>query len=460
MTQVESELASALSSKLRGAVVHAGSPEYDEARALFNAMIDRRPLLIAYPLDAADVGAAVGFAREADLEIAVRCGGHNGAGLGSVDDGLAIDLSAMRGVELDADARTARVLGGTLLGEVDAATHEHGLAAPFGIISTTGVGGLTLGGGVGHLTRTLGLSIDNLRAADVVLADGSLVTASEDENDDLFWALRGGGGNFGVVTSFTFGLSPLSTVITGPMFWPLERSAEILGWYAEFMPEQPDELNGFFAFLSVPPGDPFPAELHLQKVCAVVWCYAGDDEAKAAALLEPARKLDPILDGVGPVPLPGIQSAFDGVYPRGDQWYWRADYLRDLPDAAIVANVEHGSRMPTWKSSMHMYPVDGAAGRVPPDATAWASRDVKWAQVIIGVDPDPANAALVRDWTVEYWEAVHPYATGGAYVNFMMDEGQDRIRATYGANYERLSAIKAKYDPDNAFHVNQNIQPA
>ena len=269
---------------------------------------------------------------------------------------------------------------------------EHGLAAPFGIISTTGVGGLTLGGGVGHLTRTLGLSIDNLLEAEVVLADGSIVRAAEDENDDLFWALRGGGGNFGVVTSFTFRLSPISTVVTGPMFWPLEQSAEILGWYAEFMPEQPDELNGFFAFLSVPPGDPFPAELHLQKVCAVVWCYAGADEAEAARLLAPARSLGPILDGVGPVPLPGIQAAFDGVYPPGDQWYWRADYIRDMPAAAIEANVEFGSQMPTWKSSMHMYPIDGAAGRVPADATAWASRDVKWAQVIIGVDPDPANA--------------------------------------------------------------------
>lgn len=452
--------ARALQASLRGEVIDRGHPGYDEARSLYNAMIDRRPLVISYPVDTADVAAAVLFGRREGLEIAVRSGGHNGAGFGCVDDGLVIDLSAMRGVDVDADVRTARVLGGTLLGQVDAATHEHGLAAPFGIISTTGVGGLTLGGGVGHLTRTLGLSIDNLLEAEVVLADGSIVRAAEDENDDLFWALRGGGGNFGVVTSFTFRLSPISTVVTGPMFWPLERSAEILAWYAEFMPEQPDELNGFFAFLSVPPGDPFPAELHLQKVCAVVWCYAGSDEAEAARLLAPARSLGPILDGVGPVPLPGIQAAFDGVYPPGDQWYWRADYIRDMPDAAIEANVEFGSQMPTWKSSMHMYPVDGAAGRVPADATAWASRDVKWAQVIIGVDPDPANAALVKDWTIQYWEAVHPYATGGAYVNFMMDEGQQRVEATYGENYRRLAAIKAKYDPGNLFHVNQNIRPA
>jgi FAD/FMN-containing dehydrogenase len=459
MTQVDAALVAELSSRLRGTLVHRGSPDYDDARALFNAMIDRRPLLIAYPVDADDVAAAVVFGREAGLDIAVRCGAHNGPGLCSVDDGLVIDLSAMRGVEVDPDARTARVLGGTLLGEVDAATHEHGLAAPFGIISTTGVGGLTLGGGVGHLTRKLGLSIDNLLEADVVLADGSQVTANEDRHPDLYWALRGGGGNFGVVTAFTFRLSPISTVITGPMFWPLEQSADILGWYAEFMPKQPDELNGFFAFLSVPPGDPFPAELHLQKVCAVVWCYAGTDETEAARLLEPARKLGPILDAVGPVPFPGIQSAFDGVYPPGDQWYWRADYLRDLPAAAVEANVKHGSRMPTWKSSMHMYPIDGAAARVPSDASAWPARDAKWAQVIIGVDPDPANASAIRDWTVEYWEAVQPYSTGGAYVNFMMDEGQERVHATYGPKYERLATIKAKYDPGNVFHVNQNIRP-
>jgi hypothetical protein len=331
MAAADSELGEKLSLALRGSVVTPQSSTYDEARTLFNAMIDRRPAVIAYPVDAADVASAVTFGRDAGLDIAVRCGGHNGPGFGCVDDGLVIDLSAMRGVAVDPDARTARVLGGTLLGQVDAATHEHGLAAPFGIISTTGVGGLTLGGGVGHLTRKLGLSIDNVLSADVVLANGSQVTASEDENPDLFWALRGGGGNFGVVTAFTFRLSPIDTVIAGPMFWPLEQSAEVLSWYAEFMPQQPDDLNGFFAFLAVPPADPFPQELHLQNVCAVVWCYAGVDEEEAAKLLEPARRLGPILDGVGPVPYAALQSVFDGVYPSGDHWYWRAAYLRDIP---------------------------------------------------------------------------------------------------------------------------------
>ena len=460
MTQVDSALVADLSSRLRGTLVHRGSPDYEEARALFNAMIDRRPLLIAYPVDADDVAAAVDFGREAGLDIAVRCGAHNGPGFGCVDDGLVIDLSAMRGVEVDSDARTARVLGGTLLGEVDAATHEHGLAAPFGIISTTGVGGLTLGGGVGHLTRKLGLSIDNLIEADVVLADGSQVTANEDQHSDLYWALRGGGGNFGVVTAFTFRLSPISTVITGPMFWPLEQSEEVLSWYSDFLPQQPDELNGFFAFLGVPPADPFPQELHLQTVCAVVWCYSGADEAEAARLLEPARELRPILDGVGPAPFPVIQSAFDGVYPHGDHWYWRADYVREIPAAAVQVNVEYGRQHPTWKSTTHIYPVDGAAGRVAADATAWAYRDARWVQVIVGVDPDPEAAGVAREWATSYWEAVHPYAMGGAYVNMIMEEGEDRVRASYGDNYGRLAAIKATYDPANLFHVNQNIRPA
>src|SRR6476659_5781923 len=351
---VAGELAEALGAGFRGRLITTDDPDYENARKLFNAMIDKKPRLIAQCVDAADVIAAVSVAREAGLDVAVRCGAHNGPGLGSVDDGLVIDLSALRGVVRDTNARLAHVLGGTLLGEVDHAPQPCGLAAPFGIISTTGVGGLTLGGGVGHMTRKLGLSIDNLVEADVVLADGSFVTANEKQHPDLFWALRGGGGNFGVVTSFTFRLSPVSTVITGPMFWPIERAAEITGWYAEFIGEQPDELNGFLAYMSVPPGDPCPAELHLQKVCAVIWCYAGTDEVQASRLLAPARGLDPILDAVGPVPLPGIQSAFDGVYPAGDQWYWRADYVREVPDAAIQANVEHASAMPTWKYAMHL----------------------------------------------------------------------------------------------------------
>jgi FAD/FMN-containing dehydrogenase len=453
------ELAEMLGAGFRGRMIGSDHSEYDTARKLYNAMIDKRPRLIAQCVDAADVIAAVNVAREAGLDVAVRCGAHNGPGLGSVDDGLVIDLSALRGVIVDPAARIAQVLGGTLLGEVDHAAQAFGLAAPFGIISTTGVGGLTLGGGVGHMTRKLGLSIDNLVEADVVLADGSFVTASEEQHPDLFWALRGGGGNFGVVTRFAFRLSPLSTVVAGPTLWPLERSAEILSWYREFIPSAPEELNGFFAFLTVPPGPPFPEELHLQKMCGVVWCWAGAPEEADRALAE-ARELRPVLDGIQPMPLSVLNSAFDALYPHGDQWYWRADVVTEIPDEAVAEHVRFGEALPTWKSTMHLYPIDGAAARVGAGETAWTQRDGGWVQVMVGVDPEPENRDLVTDWCVSYWEALHPYSAGGGYVNMMMEEGDARVRTTYGANYDRLAQVKAEYDPGNLFHVNQNIKPA
>jgi FAD/FMN-containing dehydrogenase len=454
----DTELAEMLGAGFRGRMIGSDHSEYDTARKLYNAMIDKRPRLIAQCVDAADVIAAVNVAREAGLDVAVRCGAHNGPGLGSVDDGLVIDLSALRGVIVDPAARIAQVLGGTLLGEVDHAAQAFGLAAPFGIISTTGVGGLTLGGGVGHMTRKLGLSIDNLVEADVVPADGSFVTASEEQHPDLFWALRGGGGNFGVVTRFAFRLSPLSTVVAGPTLWPLERSAEILSWYREFIRSAPEELNGFFAFLTVPPGPPFPEELHLQKMCGVVWCWAGTPEEADRALAE-VRALRPVLDGIQPMPLSVLNSAFDALYPHGDQWYWRADVVTEIPDEAVAEHVRFGEALPTWKSTMHLYPIDGAAARVGAGETAWTQRDGGWVQVMVGVDPEPENRDLVTDWCVSYWEALHPYSAGGGYVNMMMEEGDDRVRTTYGANYDRLAQVKAEYDPGNLFHVNQNIKP-
>jgi FAD/FMN-containing dehydrogenase len=451
--------AESLAASLRGSVITPSDAEYEEARKLYNAMIDKRPAAIAYCVDAGDVIAAVDFARENAMDVAIRCGGHSGPGLGSVDDGLVIDLSGIRGVRVDPDTRTAVVLGGSLLGDVDHATHAFGLAAPFGIIGTTGVGGLTLGGGIGHLSRKLGLSIDNLLEADVVIADGSFVKASESENADLFWALRGGGGNFGVVTSLTFRLSPVKNVVAGPTFWNLDRSEEILAWYREFLPAQPDELNGFFAFLTVPPVDLFPEHLHLQKMCAVVWCYAGSEE-ESRELFAPVRELQPDLDGIMELPFPALQSVFDALYPPGDQWYWRADFIAEIPDDAVALHAEFAKKLPTLKSTMHLYPIDGAAGRVAPEATPWGYRDAKWGQVIVGVDPDPANADALKEWATGYWEAIHPYSMGGAYLNMIMEEGVDRIRGSYRGNYERLADIKRKYDPDNLFHVNQNIAPA
>jgi FAD/FMN-containing dehydrogenase len=453
-----------LTALIRGGVVRPGDPAYDDACTVYNAMIHKRPALIARCADAGDVINAVNFARDHGMLLAVRGGGHNGPGLGTCDDGLVIDLSPMKGIRVDPVARTARVGGGCTWGEVDHATHAFGLATPSGIISTTGVGGLTLGGGIGHLTRKCGLAIDNLLEADVVLADGRFVTASAQENADLFWAIRGGGGNFGVVTSFLFKLHPIDTVYAGPMFWPLEKSAEIMRWYREFITNAPDEINGFFAFHTVLPSAPFPEHLHNQKIAAIVWCYTGPLD-QAEAVFAPIRERfgPPVLDWVGPIPHPALQSMFDGLYPPGFQWYWKADFVNELSDEAIERHVEFGATLPTIFSTMHLYPIDGAAGRVPQDATAWNYRNAKWGQVMVGVSPDPADNERMIAWTREYWAALHPYSAGGAYVNMMMDasdEGQDRVRASYGDNYDRLAAIKAKYDPGNLFRVNQNIKPA
>jgi FAD/FMN-containing dehydrogenase len=444
-----------------GQLIGPEDATYEDARQVYNAMIDRRPALIARAAGADDVAAAIGFARAHDLPLAIRGGGHNGAGLGTCDDGVVIDLSLLRDVEVDAQARTVRVGGGCVWGDVDAATNPHGLATPSGIISTTGVGGLTLGGGLGHLTRKCGLAIDNLLAAKLVLANGDQVRASADEHPDLFWAIRGGGGNFGVVTELTFRLHEVGTVIGGPTFWPVEQGAEVLAAYRDFFPGAPRELGGFFAFTTVPPADPFPAELHMRKVCGVVWCHTGTEDAAArdmAPLLDALPA--PLMHGVQPMPHPVLQSAFDGLYPKGDQWYWRADFVNEIPDAALEIHARFGADMPTMKSTMHLYPIDGAAHDVAPSDTAWSYRDANYGAVFAGVDPDPANVAAIRDWSIGYFEALHPYSAGGAYVNMMMDEGQERVRAAYRDNYDRLAQIKATYDPDNTFRINQNIEPA
>jgi FAD binding domain/Berberine and berberine like len=446
-----------LASAVKGRVVSADASDYDESRALYNAMIDKRPAAIAYCVDEADVAAAIRYGREQGLRIAIRGGGHNGGGLGSVDDGLVIDLSQLNAIDVDAGASMARVGGGALLKNVLEATHAHGLTLPVGIIGTTGVGGLTLGGGVGHLTRGLGLTIDNLVAATVVLADGSVVQTDTEREPDLFWALRGGGGNFGVVTSFSFRCHPGSTVLAGPVMYDIGDAAEVLAWYRDFMPAAPDELGGFFLFASVPPAPPFPEELHLRKVCGIAWTQMGEEESDA---LREARSFGkPLLDGIAPLPIPAWNTAFDGLYPPGDQWYWRGEFVREISDEAIAVHAEYGPEMPTWKSTMHLYAIDGAASRVPNDETAWSYRDAKWAGVFAGVDSDPANAGALRDWSRSYSDAIKPHAMGGGYVNFQMDE-PDRVRGMYGANYDRLARIKAQYDPENVFSVNQNIAPA
>jgi hypothetical protein len=448
-------------SGLEPAIVGPADPGYDEARAVHNGMIDRRPGLIVRVTSPDDVARTIAFARSHDAPLAIRGGGHNGGGLGVVDDGVVIDLAGIANVFVDTASDTVRVGGGATWAQVDGATTEHGRATPAGIISTTGVGGLTLGGGLGHLTRRYGLTIDSLVGADVVLADGSQVYASANEHPELFWALRGGGGNFGVVTTFEFRTHPIPPAhMAGPTFWPLEQTPEVMAFFREFVPVAPRALNGFFAVMTVPPVDLFPPELHMRKVCAIVWCILGSEE-EATRLLAPVHEVGtPLLHGVGPVPHAVLQGLFDGLYPKGQQAYWRADFFNELPDELGEKHLEWGEKLPSMPSTMHLYPIDGAAHDVGPGDTAFSYRDARFAEVIFGVDPDPAKAGALRDWCVGYWDATHPYSAGGAYVNFMMEEGQERVRATYRDNYDRLARVKAQYDPDNVFRVNQNIQPA
>src|SRR6478672_7193582 len=338
---LEAKSVAELKANLRGPVIEPRDADYDDARKVYNAMIDKKPRLIARCADVADVILSVNFARKNDLLLAIRSGGHNGGGLGICDDGLVIDLGLIKYTRVDPTARKVTVGGGCTWADVDHATHAFGLATPSGIISTTGVGGLTLGGGIGHLTRKCGLTIDNLVSADLVLADGSFVTASEGRHEDLFWAIRGGGGNFGIVTSFLFKTHRIHTVYGGPMLWELEEAPEVMRWYRKFIVDAPDDINGFFAFLTVPPGPPFPEHLHNKKMCGIVWCYTGPLD-KAEEVFKPIRGfLKPALDFVGPIPHPALHSMFDPIYPPGLQWYWKADFFNELSDGAIEQHVRY-----------------------------------------------------------------------------------------------------------------------
>ncbi len=449
-----------LKAAVRGRIIEPTDKDYDDARKVYNAMIDKKPRLIVRCFDVADVIASVNFARENGRLLAIRSGGHNAGGLGIADDALVIDLAQIKYTRVDPAARSVTVGGGCTWGDVDHATHAFGMATPSGILSTTGVGGLTLGGGIGMFTRKCGLTIDNLLSADIVLANGRFVKANSDENTDLFWAIRGGGGNFGVVTSFTFKLHAIDTVYGGPMLYDFNETTDVMKWYRSFITEAPDDLSGYFALLTVPPAPPFPEHLHLKKMCGIVWaCTAGQNEAEE--MFKPIRAFKkPALDFVGPIPHPALQSMFDGLYPPGLQWYWRAHFVNELSDEAIAEHVRFGATLPSMHSTMHMYAINGAASRVGKQDTAWNYRDATWAQVMVGVDPDPANKQKLIRWTKDYHDALRPYSAAGAYVNFMMDEGEDRVKATYGDNYQRLVAIKNKYDPQNLFRVNQNVKPS
>jgi FAD/FMN-containing dehydrogenase len=452
-----------LAAAVRGDLIVPGDPDYDEARAVYNGMIDKHPAAIVRCRDTADVISCVRFARRHGAEIAVRGGGHSGAGLGVADGALVIDLSLLRSTTVDPHNHTVRADGGCTWADVDHATVEFGMATPSGFIGSTGVAGLTLGGGIGYLSRRFGLTVDNLLSADVVLADGTFVTASEHSHPDLFWALRGGGGNFGIVTSFTFrchAVGEHGTIIGGPVLYDLADTPEVMRWYRELLPSLPEELSGWIGLITIPPAPPFPEELWGRKACGIVWCYTGAHDL-ADAVIQPVRTYgSPLLVGLQPMPFDVLQSAFDGLYPAGLQWYWRTDFFNEISDTAINVHTKYGAQLPTGHSTMHMYPIDGAVRRVPADATAFAYRDGGWAGIIASVDPDPANAGLISQWARDYWQELHPTSAGGAYINFMMNEGQDRIKESYRGNYERLAQIKNRYDPDNTFHINQNILPA
>ncbi len=448
-----------LRERVRGTVVTPEDEGYDEVRKVNNAMIDKRPAAVVHCANAGDVMAAVGFARENELDLAVRGGGHSVPGFGTCDGGVVADLSRVRGDRVDPVRRTARAEGGATWGDFNAAAHAFGLATTGGIISTTGVGGLTLGGGIGHLARGLGLSCDNLVSADVVTADGRLLVVSEKEHDDLFWALRGGGGNFGAVTSFEFRLAPVGDIYGGPILYELEDAATVLRGFRELIAEAPEELGVFPAFQIAPPLPFIPENRHGDTFMLLVTCWAGPlDEGQRA--LQPFHDLAPVVaEHVGPMPYPALNSAFDALVPPGLQHYWKANFVTELSDAAIEAHLEYGPRVPAVNSTVHIYPVNGACHRVAPHETAFAYRDASFATVIAGMWPDPADNEANTAWVRDYYRATAPHSEEGGYINFMAGDDQDRIRANYRGNYDRLVEVKKAYDPENLFHLNQNITP-
>jgi FAD/FMN-containing dehydrogenase len=455
-TDVSSELAASV----RGPLIGPEDPAYEDARKVYNGMIDRRPMAIVRCADAADVMATVSFAREEGLDLSVRGGGHSVPGFGTNEGGIVIDLSAMRSVRVDPQGRTARAEGGATWGDFDHATHAFGLATTGGIISTTGVGGLTLGGGIGYLTRGHGLSCDNLISADVVTADGQLLTASEDSNADLFWALRGGGGNFGVATSLEFRLHPVSTVYGGPILYPVDRAGDVMRFYREFIASAPEELGAFFAFQIAPPLPFIPEDRHGETMCLMVTCWTGPVEEGEAALAPLFEAAPVVASHVGAMPYPALNSAFDALLPKGLQHYWKANFVKEISDDAIAAHLEHGPAVPCVESTMHAYPINGAAQRVGNEDTAFPYRDANFACVIAGMWPDPADNERNVAWVRDYSDALQPHSEAGGYINFMADDDQGRIRDNYRQNYNRLAEIKRRYDPGNVFHVNQNIAPA
>jgi len=448
---------SELRTRVRGEIVQPGDPGYDQARKVYNAMHDRRPALIVRAAGVADVIATVTFAGAQDAVLAVRGGGHSVPGFGTCDDGVVLDVGRMRGVRVDHERRTVRAEGGCTWGDLDHAAHAFGLATTGGIVSTTGIAGLTLGGGIGYLARRCGLSCDNLLSADVVTADGAFLTCGEGRNEDLFWAVRGGGGNFGVVTSFEFRLHEVGEIFGGPTFFPLESG--VLRAYRDFIGRAPEQLGAVLALALAPPLPFLPEEWHGKPVAVVIACWAGAEE-EGREVLEPLGDWDRIVGAyVARMPYPALNTLFDELVPAGLQNYWKGSFVREISDGAIEAHVEHAAKTPCVESGAFLFPIDGACHRVAPDQTAFAGRDGAFAAVISGAWPNPADNERNIGWVRRYHEALRPYSEEGAYVNFMSGDDQDRVRATYRHNHDRLVEIKRRYDPANLFRLNQNIEP-
>ena len=449
----------------RGQLITTADAGYDAARAVWNGAVDRHPKLIARCSGSADVATAVRFARDHDLEIAVRGGGHNVAGTAVCDDGIVIDLSAMRAVSVDPVGRTAQVQGGALWGDVDRETQSHGLATTGGIVGHTGVGGLTLGGGIGFLMRKHGLAVDNVLAAEVVTAEGNIIRAAADEHPDLFWALRGGGGNFGVVTSFRFALHPVGpTVMAGPVFWAADDTTDVLRFYRDFAAEAPDELGTVVRLGTVPPLPVIPEELHWQPAIAVACCYAGAVEDGERAVEALRRFGKPLVDLLSPTPYAAFQCALDDTVPHGWHYYWKATNLTGVSDGVIDVIADHAFAARSPRSYSAMFHMGGSVARVPHDATAYTGRDVAHNIIIDGVwlpDESGEHAVAETAWARRFLQALQPHRGDGVYVNFLdSDDGTSRIQEAYGdQTYRRLAEVKTEYDPDNAFHHNKNIRP-
>jgi FAD/FMN-containing dehydrogenase len=448
-----------LSRHFRGALIRPGDAPYDAERRIWNGAIDRRPALIARCTSAADVRAAVGFARERELVVAVRGGGHNVAGTAVCDGGIVIDLSPMKGMWVDPRARVARAQPGLLWGEFDHETQPFGLATPGGIVTHTGIAGLTLGGGLGWLMRRHGLTADNLLSADVVTADGALVRASAEEHADLFWGLRGGGGNFGIVTSFEYRLHAVGpTVLAGVILHPAARAREVLSFYRDYIASAPDELMTIVVLRMAPPAPFLPESIHGQPVVIIAVCCAGPVEEGERAVAPLRRFGEPLVDLIRPTPYASHQALLDASVPHGLGYYWKSEYLRPLSDALIDTLIAHAWRVPTPESYAAVFHMGGAVAREDPDGSAFEDRRATHAMTIDGVWSEPAASGACIAWARGFWEAVRPHSTGRVYMNFLGEEGEDRVRAAYGATkYERLRALKRKYDPTNFFRMNQNI---